>query len=293
MSAQIHDLGYREFDGERAGVANAMRSLAVHACQRALGLKRAARHKILPVIVILLAFIPAIVFVGLAAFLPSSTIIQDNILPDYADFYGFIQFTSIFLFASFVAPEAICTDRRTGMLALYLASPLNRTTYIVSKVAAVLAVLLTITLLPLLFLLIAYSLAGTGPDGIVEFAEIAMRILASGLLVAAYFAALTSAISSMTPRRGIASAAIVMSFFVPSAVINAIVEATDAPDELGLLSIFELPFRSAQWLLEGVPTADPGLSQVSGSLALAVTLGATVLFGGFAWWRYQTLEVDR
>ena len=239
------------------------------------------------------AFIPAIVFVGMAAFLPESTIIEEEILPTYADYYGFIQFTAIFLFASFVAPEAICTDRRTGMMALYLASPLNRTTYIVSKVAAVMVVLLTITLLPLVFLLVAYSLAGSGPDGIGEFVEVLLRISAAGLLVGGYFAALTSAVSSTTPRRGIASAAIVMTLFVPLFVTAAILESTDIADEFGLLSLFELPFRSAQWLLDGEVTTDRGLQQVSGPVALLVTVGAAAAMATFTWWRYQRLEVDR
>ena len=84
-----------------------------------------------------------------------------------------------------------------------------------------------------------------------------------------------------------------MSLFVPSIVTGALLESTDVADELGLLSLFELPFRSAQWLLEGEVTPDRGLQQVSGPLALLVTLGATALLGAFTWWRYQQLEVDR
>ena len=56
MSTQIHDLGYRSYDGERAGVAWAVRSLGVHSMRRALGLKRAGKHKIVPAITIALAF---------------------------------------------------------------------------------------------------------------------------------------------------------------------------------------------------------------------------------------------
>lgn len=291
MSAQVHDLGYREYDGERAGVRHAMTSLGVHAGQRVLGLKRSARHKILPAIVLVIAFIPAVVFVGMAAFLPSD-LLEDELLPTYAEYYGFIL-TSIFLFASFVAPEAICTDRRTGMLALYLASPLNRTTYVVSKMAAVAAVLLTITLLPELFLLIAYAIEGAGPEGIDGFLETLGRILLAGVVVALYFAGLTSAISSFTPRRGIASAAIVIILLVPSIVVGIMLESTDVADELDLLNLASLPFRAAQWLLDGEPDLERGIEQVSGPLVTLVTLGATVVFGCITWWRYQRLEVER
>jgi ABC-2 type transport system permease protein len=290
--AQIHDLGYRPYEGERAGVAWAMTSLGAHAIRRVLGLKRAARHKLLPALTLLIAFVPAIVFVGMASFIPD-TVIRENLLPSYGDYYGF-TITAIFLFASFVAPEAICTDRRTGMLALYLASPLDRTTYVISKIGAVATVLATITLLPLAFLLIAYTIAGAGPEGLGGFVETLLRIVVAGLLVAVYFAALTSAVSSFTSRRGIASAAVVLALLVPTIVVGAIVESTDAPDEWGLLDLSGLPIRTAQWLLADEPT-DPfrGLERVAGATATAVTVAATCLFAAIVWWRYQRLEVER
>ena len=289
--AQVHDLGYRQFEGQRSGLGWAMKSLGIHAIQRVLGLKRAARHKLLPVAVIFIAFVPALVFVGMAAFLPQS-LLEEDILPSYAEYYGFIL-TAIFLFASFVAPEAICTDRRTGMMALYLASPLNRTTYIISKVAAVAIVLLTITWLPEVLLLLAYSIEGAGPEGIDGFLETLARITAAGALAAAYFAALSSAIASLTPRRGIASAAIVMSLLIPAIVLGIVLEATDVADELDLLNITAVPLRAVDWILEGTPTNDRGVSSVSGSLTVAVTLAATALFTSITWWRYQHIEVER
>ena len=54
--------------------------------------------------------------------------------PTYGEYYGFI-ISALIVFASFVAPEALCPDRRTGMLGLYLASPLTRDTYVLSKVS--------------------------------------------------------------------------------------------------------------------------------------------------------------
>ena len=75
---QIHDLGYRAYRGERAGVPWAVRSLAVHSMRRALGLKRSARHKIAPLLSIATAYVPAVALAGFAAFL-GGEIIEDLI----------------------------------------------------------------------------------------------------------------------------------------------------------------------------------------------------------------------
>lgn len=289
--ARIHDLGYRAYDGPRAGLRGSMTSLGVHAIQRVLGLKRAARHKILPVVILIIAFAPALVYVGIATLLPEE--FTSDAVPTFGEYYEVIVF-AIFLFASFVAPEALCTDRRTGMMALYLASPLDRTTYVVSKVLAVTAVLLTITLFPQLFLLLAYTLTDIGPEGVSGFLEALGRILVSGVLVGVYYGALSSAISSITPRKGIASAAIVMAFLVPIFVTGALLDSTDIADEIGLVNIGFLPLRGALFILgENITSEDRGLEQVDGALGLAVTVGAAAIYFAFAWWRYQHIEVDR
>ena len=288
--AQIHDLGYRAYEGERSGVGGAMAALGVHAAQRVMGIKRSARHKVLPIAVLVIAFVPALVYVALAVILPFDDFA--DLVPTYGDYYGIIGVV-IFLFVSFVAPEALCTDRRTGMMALYLASPLNRTTYVLAKVGAVAGILLAITLLPNIFLLVAYSLADIGPDFPVEWFETLGRILVAGVVVGLYFAALSTAVSSLTPRRTVASAALLAVLIAPISVVNGVVESTDISDNLGLLSIAELPFRSAQYLLGEPGTSDPGISQVQGSLVLLVTLGLTAAMGLFTWWRYQVMEVER
>lgn len=291
-NAQIHDLGYRAYDGPRDGLGRAMVSLGLHAIQRVLGLKRAARHKVLPVLVILIAFVPAIAFMGMAALLPTS-LIEEDILPGHDEYFGLISF-AIILFTSFVAPEALCTDRRTGMFALYLASPLDRSTYVVSKVLAVGTVLLTITLLPQLFLLIAYTIEGAGPDGVIDFFELLARIALAGLVVSLFFATLSSCVASFTPRRGIASAAIVIILLVSGIVTSIVLESTDVADQLGLLSLIDLPIRAAVYLLDGTPDAEfRGLDRVDGSLTLGVTVGLSAVFGSVTWWRYQNLEVGQ
>ena len=44
------------------------------------------------------------------------------------------------LFVTFAAPEALCPDRRWRTLSLYLASPLDRMTYVLAKAIAIVAV---------------------------------------------------------------------------------------------------------------------------------------------------------
>ncbi len=290
-SAAVHDLGYRRFEGERAGVAAAMRALGVHAIQRVMGLKRAGRHKVLPALILIISFVPALVFVGMAAFLPNE-LIEEDILPSYSEYNAAFIVSVIWLFTSFVAPEALCTDRRTGMLALYLASPLNRTTYIAAKVGAVVVTMLAITLVPTLFLLVAYTIEGAGPDTVGEFLELLARITAGGVLLAAYFGAFSAMVSSFTSRRSIASASIVISFLLAGAVTSALIEG-DVDDHIALLQIAVVPLRAATYLLGELPQGVNGLAVVEGSLALLTSLGLTALFAGVAWWRYQTLEIDR
>ncbi len=289
--AQIHDLGYREYDGHRAGVGSAMTGLGLHAAQRVLGLKRQARHKILPGLTILLCFVPTIVFVGMAAFLPSS-IIDEGILPTYAEYYGY-TIVIIWLFTSFVAPEAICTDRRTGMLALYLASPLNRTTYIFAKMASVSITILSVSLLPTLFLFLAYSIEGAGPDGVADFVETLLRILVAGILIAIYFGAYSAMVSSFSARRSMASAAIVISFLMAGVVSSSLLNAADVNDHVALINVATLPIRSSWFVLGEAPQGGVGLDALQGSLVLAVTVAVAVACIGITWLRYQRIAVER
>ena len=87
-----------------------------------LGLGRGARHKVLPAITLAIAFLPALVSVVFAAL--ADDIPVDDLIT-YGEYMFFIG-SALALFAALVAPEALCPDRRSGMLGLYLAGPLDR-----------------------------------------------------------------------------------------------------------------------------------------------------------------------
>jgi ABC-2 type transport system permease protein len=297
-TARIHESGYRPYQGDRLGVSSAMISLFVHGIQRVLGLKRRLGAKVLPAATIGFAYIPAVVFVGLAAFLPED-LIEEGVLPDYYEYYGFVTL-AILLFTSFVAPEVLCTDRRTGMLSLYLASPLTRDTYLLAKAASVISVLLAVTLGPLLLLLIAYTFEGAGPGSLDDFLILLGRILAAGVTVAMMWTALSLAVSSITSRKAFASAAIIVILLSTRTVAEILAggdpDDLDFPAWIGVFDLFLLPFELSTRIF-GESNIEPGstqaVNQMHTGLVWLANLGWTALFAGFTRWRYQYLDVDR
>ncbi|MYH71528.1 MAG: ABC transporter permease subunit [Acidimicrobiia bacterium] len=286
--ARIHDRGYLAYDGARHGTRRAMMNLSYHTVQRVLGLKRSNWQKVLPALALLIAFIPAIVFIGIAAFLPRG---EELGLDSTADYYGFIT-GALFLFTAFVAPEAVCTDRRSGMLGLYLASPLSRDTYLMAKFAAVAAVLGTMTLGPPLLMLIAYTLADAGPEGVVGWLTELGRILASGTAVAVFWTALSLALSSLTSRRALASVGIFVGLLASSAVGDGLSEGAEIGDSYALLNLVGLPLEAVYRIFGETNTEGPPIGDVDTWAIYLTLIGLIVAFGAFARWRYQRIEVQ-
>ena len=110
QGARLFGLGYRSYEGPRRSPRWAIVSLGVFTVRRVLGLGRGARHKILPALVLLIAFAPAVVSVAVAAFLND---IESDQLISYGE-YTFIIGSALALFAALIAPEALCPDRRSG-----------------------------------------------------------------------------------------------------------------------------------------------------------------------------------
>jgi ABC-2 type transport system permease protein len=286
--ARLFDLGYRSYDGRRERPARAIGTLAVFTARRVLGLGRGARHKVLPAITLVIAFLPALVSVAF------SVIVEDIPVDDlisYGD-YTFIVGSALALFASLIAPEALCPDRRSGMLGLYLAGPLDRNRYLAGKGLAVVAVMLLITVGPLLFMLVAFVLAGHGPSA-GDIPTLLLRILASGVVTALLYASLSMAISSFTTRRAAAAVATVLLLFVPVSVVRSAIESAGAPNELDLLSF---PFAAADLsyrIFGETPEDIDPVTKLSTPL-VAGGVGAVILAGALVCWlRYRRLEAFR
>ena len=285
QGARLLDLGYRRYDGPRREPAWAILTLAVFTTRRVLGLGRGGRHKVLPALTLVIAYTPALVSVGLAALLdplPAGDLIT------YGEYTFFIG-SALALFAALVAPEALCPDRRSGMLGLYLAGPLDRNRYLAAKGGAVLAVMLVITLGPLLFMLAAFVVAGYGPT-LGETPKLLVRILASGLATALAYASVSLAVSSLTTRRAAAAVAVVLLLFVPAIVVRSAIDSAGAPDALDLFSLpfvaSELSYRIfGETSTEEAPIEELSTWLVAAGLAAWTAAGALV-----CWLRYRRIE---
>jgi ABC-2 type transport system permease protein len=285
--ARLFDLGYRSYEGARERPARAILTLAVFTIRRVLGLGRGGRHKVLPAITLAIAFLPALTSVAFSVI--ADSIAADDLIT-YGD-YMFIIGSALALFAALIAPEALCPDRRTGMLGLYLAGPLDRNRYLLAKGLGVLAVMLLITVGPLLFMLAAFVIAGQGPS-IGDTPLLLIRIAAAGLVTALLYASLSMAVASLTTRRAAAAVGVVLLLLVPASVVRPAIDA-GAPKVLDLLSfpfvVFDLSYRIfGEHPDDTAPVRDLATWVVAGGVAAAIVAGGLV-----CWFRYRRIEAFR
>lgn len=237
--ARILDRGYRKYDGRRSGVGGAVRSVTWHTTRSILGLGRKGRHKVFPIIVGVVAFVPALVFLAVAVLFGD---IGDEIRPEYWEFFGFSVMAAL-LFTAFVAPEAIVRDRRDGMFALYMSTPLTKPTYLLAKGLAVVGTLWLIVGLPVIMVFVGYTSQGQGPDGFPSWLWVAARLLVAGLVVSAIYTAVSLGASSLTDRRAFASVAVILLMFGLSIAVGVIVDQADMNVHLRLFDPLGLPLE--------------------------------------------------
>ena len=289
-AARILETGYRPYDGPRLGPSHAVWTLWRHTLERILGLKRPARYKILPFLSLLIAYLPAIAFIGATALIPPGRL--GRFVPDPGGYYPYVT-AALILFATLAAPEALCPDKRTRMLGIYLASPLTRTTYLLAKAAAVATAVMSVTFGPPLLLLAGEALQNNGPRGFGGFMNMLGQTLSAGVVLAFIFTAFSLMVPSLTDRRGIASAGSLLLVLGSSALAGILSFGLKAGDGWLLLALQRLPFEVTDRIFDrrGLPT--PSHNPLpTWSVALAAT-ALTVVAAGITWWRVTHVEVTR
>ena len=299
-AAQILDQRYRAYDGPRHGLAGAMRTVIGTSFRFTMGFGRPARHKFLPWLAVVIALVPAIVFVGIATVLDID-LISEQILPDYHQYYGLIQ-TALFFFCGIVVPEILVADRRNGMLPLYLSTPLRLWSYLVSKAAAVAATLAVITVGPLLFLLVAYTIEGSGPGGFGDWLVVLIRILAAGVAIAATVTAASLAISSLTDRRAFAVIGVILLLLGSNLVTSVLVEVAELDSRLYVFNLGEIGAALKDRIFGVGPPAPLAenegatgqrISELSTVFVIAANAAWVAAGGAVVWWRYRRIVTSR
>jgi ABC-2 type transport system permease protein len=286
--AEVFDLGYQRYDGERVGRGARRRAVWVDGVRISLGLGRGAGAKVAPWLLLGLALVPMLVLVVVAAFVGPATSPDDFELPSYADYYGWAM-ASLGLFAAVVAPLLVCPDRRDGVLALYAARPITPLDYIGARWAAFGTVMVLAGWVPEAILFTWNVLDASSPGAFLrDNWDVVPRFLAAGALVAVVLTTLALLVSSFATRRAYASVAMLAVLFVGSAVGGIAQDnfTGTVADAVSLVGIPHALTDAVRWIF-GEHVDSP----VSGGIALLFLLGLTAVLA--AWLVRRTNRLVR
>jgi ABC-2 type transport system permease protein len=280
--AEVFDLGYRGYEGERTGRGARRRAIWRDGVRISLGLGRGAGAKVAPWLLIGFALVPALVVIVISSFAASAGADPDDVdLPSYAEYYEFAH-VPLILFAAIVAPLLLCPDRRDGVLSLYAARPITALDYVGARWAAFLTVAAAAAWFPqlLLFGWNALDAEDTG-SWLVDEWDVVPRVLLAGAVIAVLFTTLSLLAASFATRRVQATIAILAVVFVGS-TIAGIAEGSFSGTLADLLTLVGLPqvvVDVAGWIL-GEPIDDRPYSGTVYALwlaALTAALGLVLL----------------
>jgi ABC-2 type transport system permease protein len=275
-STQIHNIGYRNYDGPRLGRAYARRSLFSQSLRGAYGLGRSAKSKVLPMILFAVMCLPAAIMVAVAV----ATKAKD--LPvDYTR-YAIVLQAVISLFLAAQAPQTVSRDLRFKTVPLYFSRPIERGDYVLSKLAAMTSALFILTAAPLLVLYVGALLAK------LDFADQTKGFaqgLVSVVLLSLLFSGIALVISAITPRRGFGIAAVIAVLTITYGAVSTVQAiayeqgSTGAIAWLGLFSPITL-IDGVQTAFLGATSAFPGGEGPSSGVGVVYVLVVLGLIAG-------------
>ncbi|WP_228976292.1 ABC transporter permease subunit [Streptomyces sp. DH12] len=276
---QIHNIGYRKYDGPRLGRAYARRSLFAQSLRGAYGLGRSAKSKVLPMILLGVMCVPALIIVAVAVVAKSSTLGVDYTR------YAIIMQLVIALFVASQAPQSVSRDLRFRTIPLYFSRPIERVDYVLAKYGAMASALFVLTALPLVLL---YAGALLAKMDFSEQTEGFAQGVASVALLSLLFGGIGLLLAALTPRRGFGVAAVIAVLFISYGAVTTVQAVAWGTDNTG--AVTWLGLFSPITLIDGVQTAflgattsfpgDAGPGTGAGVVYLLVVLG--LIAGSYA-----------
>ena len=282
----IHDIGYRHYDGERRGRRYIRRSLYVDSLKGAYGLGRSARYKVMPMILFAVMCLPAGVIVAITAVTDAGALVGD-----YASYLLNLQLV-VLIFVASQAPTTVSRDLRFGVMSLYFSRPLERVDYMIAKYAGMTSALFVLTAAPLTIMFAGALVVGLPfTEQIPDY----LRSVAGAGLLSLILGGIGLVIAAVTPRRGLAVAAIIAVLLVLAgvqAILRGVAEAEglEGAPYFGLLSPFTLVQGVQSSLLGGSnhvidPPGVTGAVVFSAVALVVIALSAAILL-----WRYRRVS---
>ncbi len=290
----VFDLGYTPHEGERRGRRGAILTTYRDGLLRVFGIRRRARAKILPWMLVVFAVLPAMVFVGFAFLLSTFAPEAESPFGSHSDYFG-LTGAVILLFVALAGPELLIPDRRSGVLSVYSSRPLRPDDYVGARTVSLLTAIAGFMLIPQVLMYVGF--AALSSDGFftalgTNAAEIPKILAATAVYSLAYapFALLVSTIAS---RKAAATGIFLGVMLIGTALAAALVEATNLPGRrfAALLSFAEHPDFVTTWIFGGGGSSDlvvastgfePWVSLVTVLVIAAVSSVVVV-------WRYRTM----
>ena len=282
----VFDLGYRPHEGDRLGRGGAIRALYRDGVRKVFGIRRRARRKILPAILIAIAVLPALFFVafGVLAGELGTDAFFDH--PEYFDMTASISL----IFCALAASELIIPDRVNGTMAVYASRPLTVIDYLGARAAAMAAVVFGFVWLPHLVLLIGR--AWTSADGFGAYLtghlDVLWQTALASLVYIVAYGSLALVVAAYSTRPALAVFAFLMSVFVWGATTQALVDA--GYKVAGIFGVLDHPGYVKDWIM-GSSTNRwvPEQAGLEPLVSLLMILGIAVLAAVAVVRRYRSL----
>ncbi len=243
----VFDLGYAPHDGPRLGRSGARRALLRDGLRRVLGLRRKARRKIFPVLLVTIAVIPALFFVAFGViageFDATATLFGHS---DYFDLTG----SMALIFIALASSELLIPDRVHGTMSVYSSRPLTTVDYLTGRATALLFVVFGFLWLPHIVLFIGRAWVSSGGFGDYvtdNFPVVWETALASFVYFIGY-ASVAFLIAAFSSRTSVAAGTYLGVMTLSGPITESLVEA--GFPALGLGALQHHPGYVKDWILD-------------------------------------------
>lgn len=281
-TGQVYDLGYKPYDGQRLGRAGAIKAMLKDGLRSSFGIRRKARRKVYPWFLAVLAFLPAVVFVGLAFALGSFAPDAESPFGGHAQYISLVG-TVIILFVGSAAPNLLIPDREDGVLSVYSSRPMTAWDYILGRVGALAGVAAAFFLVPNLIMYFGFAAlddAGLAAALIDNLDEL-VKVLVTMVAYVVGYGAPALLISTFAKRVGPATGVYFATVFISPAFAEMFKNLDFTGARFGtLISVLQHPEVIRNWIFDesqsGMPMIAVGFEPWVSVLIIALVGFATM-----------------